>query len=169
VIVVGLDLGQKLGVAISDNGTVFGGSTYELPKGKDRESMRYAQLIVVLDTIVNEYKERLQELRFVFEDVGFFKGGAASVQNAGYRAIVMGMAETAGIPFAGVGVSTLKAFAGGGGGASKETMVELLELSDHVSDEYRDRVSGWQVDDNEVDAAWLSIYGAHAIEWGERP
>lgn len=165
-IVLGLDLGRHLGWALvshqgGKDATVIGYGDIDLGKAEDE---RYLSLMSMLR--MREYGE-VTRRRFAgslldgvcFEDVQFFRGGPASKQNAGYRAIVMASCCDANLPFAGVDTATLKKFALKGN-ATKEEMIEAARHLVRKLQDEEGQLNVPQLTDNSADAIHCAMFGA---------
>lgn len=158
MIALGLDLGRQLGWALWDKGDgIIAYGEINLGAAEDE---RYAVFMRFMED--QFYLSPAPYTHVCFEDVQFFRGGAASKQNAGYRAIVMGSCCEQGIPYAGVGTGTLKQYATRHGGADKSDMIKAAQPL--VRKLQRGRTAS-PLTDNMADAIFCARYGATQLEW----
>ena len=163
--VLGLDLAKTTGVAwIGDTGQAgprpWDTWTIALnPKGSVRGEHFFA-FQKRLDEVLRDWKPEL----VVFEEVTFIgKGRDAFRLNAILSGIVMVRCESFAIPYVGVGVSTLKKFAGHGG-ADKPRMAEFarekLFGTGELQGPFPERAST-----DEIDSLWTAWWGIQRAEF----
>lgn len=162
--VLGLDLAKTTGVA-------WIGESPAAPRPWETWSIAVAHKASMRGDHYFAFQKRLDEnLRewkpslVVFEEVEFVgKGKAAFRINSILCGIVMVRCEAFGIPYVGVGVSTLKKFAGHGG-ADKDRMAafarEKLFGAGLLEGPYPEGVST-----DEVDALWTAWWGIQRAEF----
>lgn len=151
--ILALDLGSKTGWALFDNGAETSG-TWTLATDKQLKAQKAAGKNRSCDIRARQLKDHLESFFPVpdyvyFEDVMFASTSMQAHLWGGFRAIVSLM-EPPSIIRA-IPVGTLKKFATGHGGATKEMMASSLG-------KYREILSPERIlkmDDNEVDAYWL--------------
>lgn len=181
-----LDLGTNCGFSLqtdqfSQTGTWILATPKEMLQARKegwerRLDPRFRQLLDLITNIVSRYEVR----RIIFEDVIFMSSQAqaqlwASLRAAIWSASIICWNRQTGkeIDVQAIPVGTLKKFATGNGGADKNEMAEALAKLDRTLSMKVENVKGKFVnvltksdghvmDDNEVDAIWLSRYAKAA-------
>ena len=115
-----LDLATQTGWAYEANGLISSGSVGFQLKKKDKPGVRFMKFRSWLRENVEIIKPDL----IVYEEVMRWSSGAAAKCYCGLLAILQTECEAKGIEYRGVHVGTIKKFATGNGGASKEQMIE---------------------------------------------
>lgn len=166
--VVGLDLGTKTGYAIMTGGVLVNAGTWTLasPKAiKEAAKLRLdrrgdPRFFLLKTTLFNLTLQHKVDW-IVFEDVQFSSTTMQTQLWATWRAAVWSMAPA--IKIECVPVATLKKFATGNGGATKEGMARALVKADDRfrldGENVRDTLSSALLDDNAVDAIHLARWG----------
>jgi len=153
--ILGLDLGNKTGWSLFDDGVITHGVWINYESSKSRfegAGMRYISFTDSLDRLPRPDRVYFEEVRShrragqISDNVG-----AAQVYGA-YLAILSVWCEQKGIPYGSFGVSEIKKRATGKGNANKELVMEAAaKISRHAFP-----------DDNEADAFWAMIMGCEA-------
>lgn len=168
--ILALDLATNCGYAYNDDKTYHCG-TYVLASDKELKAARKQRMNRRLDLRVTQLFHTVQALQnthgfnvITFEDVEFQSYTLACQLWASLRAAMwLGAYQTKPI-FDAVPVATLKLFATGHGGATKEMMVKALIKNDpHFTKNEDPTCAYWhpdnrtsiRIDDNAVDAIWL--------------
>lgn len=168
--ILALDLATNCGYAYNDDKNYHCG-TYVLATEKELKAARRERMNRRLDPRVTELFHTMQALQqthnfnvITFEDVEFQSYTLACQLWASLRAAMwLGAYHTKPI-FDAVPVGTLKRFATGHGGATKEMMVKALIKADpHFTKHEKSTCAYWHpdpstsisIDDNAVDAIWL--------------
>jgi len=147
MIVTGLDIAAKTGVAQIAEGVVAYAETVEFKKGKEDRFARWSKYGSVIASLC------AQSDLVVIENYGFsFKGSGIPLVEQG--AIIRLAIYRQGIPFIEVPPLTLKKFVSGNGGAKKKDM--LLAL--------RERWKFETNDDNIGDAYGLAMIGVTLLD-----
>lgn len=168
---LGLDLGSKTGVTFNDGAENFCCGTWTLATDKELAIARTKRMDRRCDPRVKSLYEKLVSLHrqhdfdaVVFEDVQFASYTLqvqlwSSLRAAVWLAFGSEIVEC-------VPVSTLKKFATGHGGATKEQMGVCLCRSDarfRLDSQNRVKFNNEPVDDNAVDSAWLHRWAAQNL------
>lgn len=177
--ILGLDLATSTGYAYNDGNAFFCG-TWLLATDAELKAARKLRLNRRLDPRVTQLFHLIQNLhskyRFdviVFEDVQFSSYTLQCQLWASLRAAVWLAPASPKQPiFETVPVPTLKKFATGHGGATKEMMVrDLIKGDPHFTKNEDPTCAYWHpdnhtsicVDDNAVDAVWLWKWAKHNL------
>ncbi len=143
--ILALDLGTHTGFAIASDGLVTSGTWHFTPKHFEGGGMRYLrfrkQLVEAIDLAKPE--------AVFFEEVHRHLGTDAAHIYGGLFAVLSSLCEERAIPYAGVGVGTLKKFATGKGNADKQAMIDAARAifpDQHIED------------DNQADALIVLAY-----------
>ncbi len=160
--ILALDLGTKTGYAYNFNEEFFAG-TWTLATDKELKAIRQPRLdrrrdprvITLFRTLASEIGPWVRPEIVVFEDVQFASYTGQVQLWASLRAAVW-LAFDAPVNIECVPVGTLKKFATGHGGATKDSMANYLKAQHPEC--YRPAL-----DDNAVDAAWLWIWAKERL------
>jgi len=165
--ILGLDLATTTGYAYNDAQDRFFCGSWLLATDAELKAARKLRLNRRLDPRVTKLFQLIQDLHslhnfdvIVFEDVQFSSYTLQCQLWASFRAAIWLAPRTHKQPvFEAVAVQTLKKFATGHGGATKEMMVGALIKNDPRFSAHADDTKAvfqkWAVDDNAVDAFWL--------------
>lgn len=167
--ILALDLGTKTGVSWRFHEGSCGGTTWRLAKekelraarllGKDRSGdIRVPELEFQIRQTVSGLIANAGGTRpiIVFEDVQFLSSQMQSQLWASFRTVLWLVAKDLKLETMPVPVGTLKKFATGHGGATKEMMAAALaKVEPNFSTDW---------DDNQVDARWLRRYAEARIK-----
>lgn len=166
--ILGLDLATSTGYAYNDDQDQFHCGSWLLATDAELKAARKQRLNRRLDPRVIKLFELTQGLHslhnfdvIVFEDVQFSTYTLQCQLWASFRAAIWLAPNTHKQPvFEAVPVQTLKLFATGHGGATKEMMGKALWKQDsrftpHVSDPRKLYYGIWNINDDAVDAVWL--------------
>jgi Holliday junction resolvasome RuvABC endonuclease subunit len=136
--ILALDLGTKTGWATKnpDGVFVYGVNSFK-PQRFEGGGMRYLRFRSWLDETV----KMLEVDAVYFEEVRAHAGTDAAHIYGGLMATLTAYCEAQRIPYAGVGVGTIKKSATGKGNASKQQMIAAMKAKGHSCE-----------DDNEADA-----------------
>ena len=166
--ILALDLGTKTGMSFRSVDGVFSGTTWKLATDKQLRTARIGGLDRAGDVRIPELKRKISEsldnlsvghterVLIVFEDVQFLSSQMQSQLWASFRTVVWMAAQERQLDTLPVPVGTLKKFATGHGGATKEMMAAALSK---VEPQFS---TDW--DDNQVDARWLRRYAEARIK-----
>jgi hypothetical protein len=143
--VLALDLGTTTGWALrSQDGGITSGTISFKPTRFEGGGMRFLRFRGWLAEVANLSGGLA---RIVFEEVRAHAGTDAAHLYGGWLAILSAWSEQRGIPYQGVPVGTIKAFATGKGNANKAAMIAAIEAR------------GFRpADDNEADAIALLLW-----------
>lgn len=141
--ILALDLGTKTGWAASVNGTTVSGVQNFTPRRFDGGGMRFLRFREWLSELLGKHKFNL----VCFEEVRRHLGTDAAHVYGGLMGQLTSICEEMSIPYEGVAVGTIKAFACGKGNASKSEMIATCVALGHGP-----------ADDNEADAIHLLRY-----------
>lgn len=165
--ILALDLGTKTGASTRNSFGDIKGFTWKLASDKQLREARQKGLDRAGDIRVPELGRKITEFLgylgaggerpvIVFEDVQFLSSQMQSQLWASFRTVVWVEAEKRGLITIPVPVGTLKKFATGHGGATKEMMAaSLSKVEPGFSTDW---------DDNQVDARWLRRYAEAKIK-----
>lgn len=156
-----LDLGTKTGYAYNRGGQFFAG-TWTLASAKEVTAWGKVRLTRRNDPRIDRLCEAISGLgndafdAIVFEDVQFVSTTFQAHLWAGLRSAIWlcGLANH----FDCVPVATLKKFATGNGGATKQAMAKAFFCGQGYRSYFPDTRNLSHLDDNGVDACWLWIW-----------
>lgn len=168
--ILGLDLGSKTGFAYNSGETFFAG-TWQLANSKELKNDKVSRMDRRGDRRVLELHRILtQEMAVwpdpkivVFEDVQFSTYTMQTQLWSSLRAAVwLAFPPLSGVVVECVPVGTLKRFATGHGGATKESMANYLRAR-------HPKFFSDKLDDNGVDAAWLWLWAQTHLTRMKKP
>lgn len=180
--ILSLDLATNTGYAYNDNRNEFHCGTWLLATDKELKAARKSRMNRRRDPRVVSLFKRLHGLHgmnlfdvIVFEDVAFSSYTLQCQLWSSFRAatwLTPALMQIGNPIFEAVPVGTLKKFATGHGGATKEMMVRALIKTDpHFTQNEDPACAYWhpdahtsiRVDDNAVDAVWLWKWAKHNL------
>lgn len=142
--ILALDLGTKLGWALRYSATeVYHGTQSFDRKASDGAGMRFLKFRQWLKKLAEEHGP-IEAI--YYEDVRAHKGVAAAHIYGGLKGVLMAWAEERGIPYGGVSVQDIKAYATGKKNASKAQVIAAMEAKGFTPE-----------DDNDADALALLL------------
>lgn len=177
--ILALDLGTQTGYAFEAENYARTFGTWELASTKSLRLAKKLRMDRLGDLRIRELWDRITKFRqtigidlLVWEDVQFSSSTAQTQLWASLRTTLWIAAQTNGIRVECCPVGTLKHFATGHGGATKEMMAETLVLNDGRFRLIEGKV--WDVDqkviidDNAVDALHLLNWAKHILRNNSR-
>lgn len=152
--VLGLDLSKTTGVAWGNSGGApWEWWTIDLNPQGAIDGRHYFLFQKRLDDVLRKWKPEL----VVFEELNFVSFMQAFRTNCMLASIVIVRCEGAGIPYVGVGASTLKAFAGHG----RAKKADMLRFAREKL--FGGLIPGRPPTHDEVDAIWLVQWGLERV------
>jgi crossover junction endodeoxyribonuclease RuvC len=136
-----LDIGTKMGWAISDGSIIRSGTENFKAKSIERPGIRFLKF----KNWLTDLKSKFGAVdRVHYEQVMHHAGIKAGHVYGGFLGVLQAWCEHHGIPYSGVGVTTIKKHATGFGHAKKHHMIKAMKSKGHKPS-----------DDNEADALAL--------------
>lgn len=153
VIVLGLDLAQSTGWALARGGEIYASGVVKLPWSKDRPGATVAEAYRRILALVESFGPL--DLA-ALEDVQFASRRDAHASH--WRVRTLWTLALADVPLVGVQTSTLKKWATGHGGATKEAMCRVASARSGLALVARDQ-GGSKAQEDQADAILVALWG----------
>lgn len=152
-IVLGLDLAQSTGWALARDGEIYASGAVKLPWSKDNPGSTVAESYRRIQALVGSFGPL--DLVAV-EDVQFASRRDAHASH--WRVRTLWTLALAGVPMAGIQTATLKKWATGHGGATKEAMCRVASMRSGQVLVARDQ-GGSKAQEDQADAILVALWG----------